>query len=347
FRTEENRNDSNDMDVSEPRVERGIFPDAQERYKQTLADGGLEQLQDLGNNVVYPTLDQWVTHRIANKRGAKFFPSFVKNEEGEVFFCKTQLSDNAAALEGLAREAERLKNIPQGINSPRLVKYIPAEDGKVAMLLTEAINASVVHPDGWFPEDVPDIIRQIKLMEDEVVKEGTESKDSNIIENTRNLLKRAGETIAPDLQSHIESVLAAYEPYSKPRFVHGDAGTKNILLGIQEGEGAAFFVDWEFPGMGFLGQDAAKLWSELRTNKDVSSAFLNSYLHTPNGSLDQARKSAIVFGVLAESLVHLAWRNENIIAPGKQADSPHLQREIENFNQKIRDAIEAVESINT
>lgn len=340
FHSDENKEA---IDVSEFRTERGIFPDAQERYEQTLAEHGLEQLQDLGNNVIYPSLDQWVTHRIIHKRGAKFFPSFVKNKVGEVFFCKAQLSENPDALEGLEREADQLKNIPQGVNAPKLIEYIPEEHNRSAMLITEAINASVFGAKNWFPEDVPDVVRQMKLMEDKKIENNPDAP--NFIENARNLLRRAGETISPDLKTTIEEIITEYEPYAKPRFVHGDACTKNILLGLQEGEGAAHFVDWEFKNTGFLGQDAAKLWSELSINKAVSATFLESYLRTPNGSLDQSRKMALIFGVASESLVHLTWRNENIITPGKEAEFPQLEQEIQSLNQKIRDAVQAVDAI--
>jgi len=116
-------------------------------------------------------------------------------------------------------------------------------------------------------------------------------------------------------------------------------------LGFKEGESTVRFVDWEFEGAGFLGQDAAKLWSELRKNPEIGQAFLESYLRNEDGLVDEAKKNALVFGVAAESLVHFVWRNENVIAIGKQAEHPQLEQQIQELNQRIVDAIQSVEQI--
>lgn len=324
--------------------ERGILPNAQERLEQTLAERGLEQVRELENGIQYPTLDQWVKHRIEYKRGTKFFPSFVKDKEGTVFFCKAQLTDNPTALQGLEREAERLNDIPEGVSAPRLVEYIPAQDNRSALLITEAISmgeATVAHPDLWSAEHAQDAARQIKIMEEKKIE--PQEKNPDFTASVRNLLDKAGATISPDLRRKIEHALSAYEPYAAARFVHGDSTTKNILPGVQDS--SVRFVDWEFEGHGFLGQDAAKLWSELQRNQEVGEAFLDSYLRNTDGSIDQARKSALAFGVAAESLVHLAWRNENIIAPGKQAEHPQLELELQDFTGRIADIIESTEKV--
>lgn len=175
FDAEETANELKSSELQAARQERGIFPDAQERYEQTLAEYNLEPIRDLENGIQYPTLDEWVGHRITYNRGTKFYPSFVRNAEGQVYFCKSQLGDNPDAIRGLRTEAEKLKDVPEEIHSPKLIEYIPPTDTGVSLLVTEAISvkeATVIPPKNWQDGYVPDIVRQMKIMEDQDVTEG-------------------------------------------------------------------------------------------------------------------------------------------------------------------------------
>jgi aminoglycoside phosphotransferase len=328
------------------RQERGILPDAQERFERTLAERGLEQVQELPNGMQYPTLDKWVEHRINYERGTKFFPSFIKNKDGETFFCKAQLTSNPDSLKGLEREAERLQNLPSGVRAPKLIEYLPPQENHSALLITEAISmreATVTPAEYWSADHARDAVQQIKSMEDTAVEKSDDAID--FVGNTREFMRRAGETVGPEVKIKLNEIIAAYESHARPAFVHGDATLKNILMSTQENDDCTYFVDWEFEGNGFLGQDAAKLWTGLRKNPEASQAFLESYVRNTDGSINEERKKAITFGVAAENLVHLAWRNESIIMPGKQDSFPQVGQEISENNQRILEILQGVDSI--
>lgn len=161
--------------IEKARQERGIFVDARERYENTLEGMDFKQVTNLENGMQYPTLDQWVEHhRISYDRGTEFFPSFVKDSEGRVFFCKVQLSENPEQVDSLEREAERLENLPEGVNVPKFEKYIPPEQGRAALLITEAIsvrNGTVAPPELWSSEHAEEAARQIKLLENQENRE--------------------------------------------------------------------------------------------------------------------------------------------------------------------------------
>ena len=332
--------------IEEARQERGIFPDAQERYEKMLGEMGFEQVLELENGVKYPTLNQWIEHRISYDRGTKFFPSFVRDTDGKVFFCKAQLSGDPDALKGLEREAERLQNLPEGINAPKFEKYIPPQEGQAALLITEAIsvrNGTVAPPELWSPEHGEEAARQIKILENQARGEvGT----FDVVGKGRDLLSRAGDTVPKELKEKLERLFNSFESRAEPASVHGDAGIKNIPVGRNDaGEPAVWFVDWESDEKGFVGQDAAKLWSELRKNRETSRAFLESYLFKEDGSVDKTRKAAILFGVAVESLVHLVWRNEEIIKRGREKEYPDLQMKVREYNERIIEAMRLVEEV--
>jgi len=332
FEQSEESSESTSEETQKARQERGIFPDAQERFNATLEDLELQQERILENGAKYPSLDQWIDHRITHERGTKFFPAFLKNKDGEKFFCKLQISENPQALEGLKNEAERLQATPDGINRPKLVKYVEPKNNRSAMLITELIpirEATVIPAEDWSEQHVADAARQIKIMENYP----QESKENpNFTADATRLLEGAGDTVLEELRSKIKTVIANYAPESRATYVHGDAGLKNILA---DKDGTVHFVDWEFKGEGFKGQDAAKLWSGLQKNPVASRAFLEEYTHDPDGTIDEGRKNAIIFGVMIENLVHLKWRNENIIQTGKLAEHPNVQQQIEELNLRM------------
>jgi aminoglycoside phosphotransferase len=327
------------------RTERGIFPDAQQRLEATFEKAGLSQNLELDNNVTYPTLDRWVEHRISNKRGTKFYPTFARNSAGELMFCKAQLSDNPTALHGLEYEAKRLNNIPAGVNTPRFIDYFAPTEDESAMLIVEAVPwsaGSVARAEDWNSTHAENAAQQIKILEESDLNTPETQEQTDYAEKATTLLLGAGNTIDAQLKEKIEKLLQRSKTEITPATVHGDACLKNIVIG-KDNLSPVMFVDWELGERGFLGQDAAKLWSDLGKNPEVANAFLVSYLHNTDGTINETRRAALSFGVVVENLVHLKWRNEQIIQKGRRSEFPNLDNEISNLNQRIRDIFEASE----
>lgn len=332
--------------LAEARLERGIFPDAQTRLEATLKKAELTQVTELENNEKYPTLDRWVEHRINYRRGTKFYPTFARNAAGELVFCKVQISENPAALQGLENEAQRLNNLPVEINAPRLIDYLPPTDGEAAMLVTEAIPwsaGSVAKAEKWTGLHAKNAAQQIRVLEESKLTTDATVEQTNYIEKAEFLLSGAGDTVETSLKPKIEAILKQSGSVIKPVTVHGDACLKNIIVG-RDDTSPVMFVDWELGETGFLGQDAAKLWSDLSQNPAAAGAFLEAYLRDKDGTINQPRKTAVLFGVIVENLVHLKWRNEAIIQKGRRQEFPNLDNEIAEFNKRIANIFSALEN---
>lgn len=72
----------------------------------------------------------------------------------------------------------------------------------------------------------------------------------------------------------------------------------------------------------------------------MADTFLHGYLSDDQGHLNEDRKTAITFGVAVENLVHLVWRNEQIIGKNRLAEFPNTGEEIKQLNLRIRDIFE-------
>lgn len=239
------------------RLERGIFPDAQVRLESTLTELGYEQVRELSEDITYPSVDQWVEHRIRHNRGTKFFPTFVKNQEGKFFFCKAQINDRPDALAGLTHEAEILSALPPEVSAPKLIQYVEPSSEKSALIITEAISineATVAPSEHWNEGHIVSAIDQIKALEN--TQPSSESA-RDYTEPVLDLLQRS--KLPSELSDRIRLIVEQYQPHAKSVFVHGDAAIKNILASTPDQEAKVHFVDWELAGEGFLGQDAAKL----------------------------------------------------------------------------------------
>lgn len=324
------------------RLERGIFPDAQARFEATIAKLGYEQVRELSEDITYPTVDEWVEHRLRYARGTRFFPSFIKNQEGEIFFCKAQISSNPDAVSGLTHEAETISTLEKEINAPQIINYVEPTEEQSAILITEAIpadKASVAPPEAWNEGHVISAVDQIKFLEN---RQLPDVSSVDYTEPVADLLNRA--KLPEDLAEQVRLVINQYRPFAKPVFVHGDAAMKNILVSTPADEPKAYFVDWELAGQGFMGQDAAKLWSGFtKGNPELQTTLVNRYVATPEGKVDRQRQLALVFGVIAENLTHITWRQENIVAPGKAAEFPNVHQEIEHQTERIRKILTIIE----
>lgn len=324
------------------RLERGIFPDAQARFESTLAELGYEQVRKLSEDIVYPSVDQWIEHRVRNNRGTRFFPAFVKNQAGEFLFCKAQISDRPDAVTGLAHEAEILSALPPEISAPHLIKHVEPSPEKSALIITEAMpmtEATVAPAEYWDENHIISAIDQIKILENHQLSSESEQ---DYIGPVLDLLQRSN--VPENLAGSIRSAIEQYRPLAKSVFVHGDAAMKNILVSTPGHESKVHFVDWELAGQGFLGQDAAKLWSGLaKGNPELQTKLINRYTTTSEGQADRQRQLALAFGVIAENLIHIVWRQENIIAAGKVAETPKALQEIESQTETIRKILTTID----
>lgn len=341
FAAEDQQMSSEELAVK--RKEKGILENVSQSFESTLEYAGYEQVREIGGGIQYPTIDQWINHRISFDRGTKFFPCFLKNKEGKIFFAKVKISNDPSADDRLKREFDILKHLPAGVRVPKPEVYLPGDDRNLSLLIIEMIpfsEAGVRDSSEWKKEHALNVASQIKILESQ--KQEETDVDNNDTEEPvdfagecEQLLVRAGETLDPLLAAKVKDVILRYKSINRTVLVHGDLATKNVLIGKDE---KAILVDWELSSThGFLGQDAAKIWSSL--SGEPRKALAESYALAESGKADEERKIALQFGVITENLVHLAWRNENIISKGKEGESPNLAIDIENYNNNIREIL--------
>lgn len=330
-----------DINMASARAERGILPDAQERLERLLENKGWKQITEVEGDGELPLLDEWVDHRITNRRGTKFFPCFVTDEQGQISFLKTQVSNDSNSLKSLAREAIILKKFNEmGYPSPKFYDYEDGNNDTLAFIRLEAMTpdqgrtAAAVD---WREEHARSAIEQIRNMEKadlrllpkELMEIGAFQTSVRVTETMMDLANRAGEFLTDDIRNELSRLKKMGEEI-RTVLVHGDMTLKNIVI---DNKGGVLPVDFELAKIGFLGQDAGKLLSGLRENPEVFKVALESYLDDGNGSIDQDRLRALTIGMATENLVHIVWRVEN-----SQIDNETLS-EIGIFVDKIKNAL--------
>lgn len=327
--------------IERAKEEARVFPDAQERFEGILGEKGWTLVQD---PVEYPTLDEWVEFRITHDRWTKFYPCFVEDEEGETQFVKVQLSDKPEHLEELRHEAIFLADEKSPTDEEiALIEYQPPHEGSLAFICTKAIPLSegrVVRAGEFSQAHAQDAVEKIKQLEETPIE--------SLAPETQELPSfqpgRSPQEIAIDLAEKVEGQMKeetrqqvlqlAQQAELKDALVHGDACLKNIVC---KQDGRTVFVDWATCARGFQGQDAAKLLSNVwGRNEETRDALIESYTRDPNGEIDQERARGILFGMVAENLVHLAWAVKKDI-PAAQARIERCQED-ESLDPEERDA---------
>jgi thiamine kinase-like enzyme len=319
-----------ETDVTRERKEKGILEDAQSRFDETIKDRNWEFVKDPVN---YPSLDEWVDFRIANNRGTKFYPCFVQDPNGNIIFIKTQLSDNPDELASLQNEANFLGTNQAIPGLPKFIEYHPPQQGKLSYLALEAIPFSegrVAKAEEWSAAHAVSAAKQIKSIEGQdlisltTIREKTGlpgfEKEPDTAEFLRGALERSKGYLPPEFQAQITEL--ANQGSIRQVLAHGDACLKNIII---KNGGDVLFVDWEFAGKGFLGQDAAKLFIGLKNNEEAKKAFLETYLVKNDGNIDDERLAGLKTGMVVENLMHLLWRVEIRI--------PDSQRKIKEYEE--------------
>lgn len=321
------------VDIASGRAERQVIPEAQTKYETALQELGLEQITELAEGFAYPTFDEWIAYRIQHHRSTKFFPSMLKTRDNRVLFCKTQVSPNPHALAGLAVEAERLQHLVPGVTAPRFVRYIPPSEGRLAMLMTEALTMEEAAPgvaEDWTEAHARSAATQIKQMESKVV----EATDAiTLAHNLLQFFKPLGVTIPDNIVRRIENELTAHQDIVQPVFVHGDPNLKNLLLGVQDD--TVYFTDWEYRGAGLASQDATIIWRQLK-HLPVGQAFLEAYLREADGSLNELRQRQMLLTVTTESIVGHAWSNFDNIRNGIGVDIPITFPDVDQLREKLK-----------
>lgn len=301
-----------DEEIRELRLKNEFFPDAQERFNQTLESRGYEQVTTLENGYQYPTVDEMIAWRIEN--GDVWAPgyfAFVRQKgTDEILFCKTRVKPQKEQLGGgFARESEVLETV-EGLPAPKVVGYYPEDSAKneLELLVLTAIpfsEGSVRTPEEWTPEASANAAHVIKGLETRPpLLDMPELPPTK--EVVANLLERTAYILPEFLRKAIETVTEAYQPLERSVFAHGDLWPKNIIVG--RGEDAKLtVVDWEMAGRGYAGQDAGRFWWGISSNGCADSAasreFLSSYLSDLTPEEHDAQRTQLLFGVVHEILM--------------------------------------------
>ncbi len=333
-----------EVDLHQQWKERGIFENVEARFEKLLSDHSWEQVREIAPGLTYPTIKEWINHRIEFSRGTKFFPCFIKDQTGSISFLKVQIKAEEESLNGLVFEGKILEE--QSIQTlegdvPKFLGTSTPEDA-LAFVQTEAVpfNEGRVAPEKeWLPEHALNMAKIIRKLEDiklsgfseRVTQDQRFTREVKATERIRDLLSRGKAYISDDVRAQVTALL---EQGELPEvFVHGDVTGKNII--IKRG-GKTMLVDWELAGKGFLAQDAGKFISGFDRDSERRKIFLEYYLNT-NGRRDTERARALCLGIIAENLVHLVWRVENVL--GTSQETPEVLAKTLKHKEKIENIL--------
>src|SRR3989344_3539116 len=90
----------------------GVFENAQDKFTKTLEASGYTLISKLENGVSYPTVDDWVNLRGLQLSHIRFYPAFVRDMSGTLFFCKARIANKLDYNPGLGDEADVLRVLP-------------------------------------------------------------------------------------------------------------------------------------------------------------------------------------------------------------------------------------------
>ncbi|MFC1721440.1 aminoglycoside phosphotransferase family protein [Patescibacteria group bacterium] len=339
-----------DVDVEAVREEKGIYPDAQERFDNELQERGWEQVHDIAEGIEYPSLDDWVEFRLEHRRGAKFFPCFVKDGEGEVSFIKFQISDNQEHLRSLEQEAAVLAEIRDklpDVNCPKFHEFQAQEEGGLAFLKLDAIDPSegrVALVDEWTGEQAADLARQLHLLEnfdldslsDRVKTLPAFEREETVNDGLRHYADEAEGYLDDKTLQAVRDIASRLQ--SKEVMVHGDACLKNLIANADQ---TATIVDWELAAKDFIGRDAGKFMTKIERSKnpEVKDAFMEAYVN-PDGQFDAERSEGMYVGMLMENIYQYTHLIEKVIDKGRQKEYPDTPERMEEYKQNINRILE-------
>lgn len=362
---EEQKSELTEEQYQAAREKKEIIPDIKERFEQTLSENGWELVQDISEDIHYPSIEEWLRFRIEHNRGTKFYPCFVRDANGEVSFVKFQVSTNQNALHGLAQEQHVFAaGIPEIVDSPAMLsdaapdesqlgymefEAIPYEEGQVLKtedialeqcdIVAIKINALENYPIDQLPTEyhIPD------LLGDKSIQEVFNDELAIITEGLQLLPEDWGvsELFTPEWQQSMNDFASRLS--TRKVLVHGDAGRKNIVFS-RDGTGVKF-VDWELAGIGFLGQDAGKFLNGLNDGSQQRRQFIQTYTN-PENQFDSERLHGMFGSVMLETLHSFSYRMARVdqLLKGTDAQLQELKEKIYGYHRSISKKIEEFNS---
>jgi hypothetical protein len=363
------RNDSKTSVFQEAHERFGIDRDAPEIVERTIEKNGFTSLE-LEEPHTLPTLEEWVTQRMAQGYSGYNYGTFVMNDGEQIGFAKvhygtknlqTLINDAGEAVQfevgGPQREQAVLEALASnGYDVPEVLGYNPAspedkplDEKMYEMLVIEAVlpeYGAVRVREEWTPQLARIAAQKIATFVKPAQEVPLFENESVLLpaESLINMLPRTGDTY----DEVLGYVLEAYPHIDEPIVVHGDTWFNNIIARHDNSD--VMFVDWELAGPGYKGQDAGrKLWdltidSEWQPSEytETAEAFANEWRKTDDDLI------SLKFGVMYESLRWISERVRDINKPGAdEATITSLTQSIEDVKNHALKLLENIDDNNS
>jgi hypothetical protein len=324
--------------ISKTRETRGIYPDAQQRFDRLIAEKKWTRVDRIDSERRFPTLDQWVSYRIANGRGTKFYPCFIQDEDGNVNFLKVQITDMYNSAANISNEIKTIKLVQNlGFDTPQLIDSGEPSSDQVGFVVTKAVLFSegmVVKPENWTEEHAQNVAEYIHKIETTRPEDFDLSGSIDLGGKISDLRNKSREVLPDELFQALSDFTDIPEVPSV--FSHGDAAWKNFII---HKNGRVQAIDWELCGAGPIGHDAGKLLSNISVNQVAADAFLERYL-VIDGKVDLTLLNGLCAGIIAENLIHIEWRiRRKLKEPKESEDAKQIAR------TEIQKHIESLDSV--
>lgn len=340
--------------MNKVRANHEFLPDAQSAFDQTLKKRGYERMSKLENGYEYPSVDEWIEMKIGQGQGwVRSYPAFIQEKRTkDVLFCKSRIKQKfEVGVGSLAKEAAVLREM-KDLPAPRLREYIPrnASANDLETLIVERVDfseGSVLLPEEWTPEAARNTARVVRSLEaiplDAVPKEVQEQRDT-----IDTLIARNDYILRPELKRLIQDMSAKYAPHAHTVFIHGDIWPKNIIVGTDSKDPKITLVDWELAGLGYAGQDIARVWWGISANGQERSGacktLIRTYLEGSTQEEREAQLARIRFGLMFEVLDRFDQDNVSVLRDEKSLDEA-TANDARNRAEKVYQQLDALLSL--
>lgn len=278
--------------LNQVKVELGIPVDTQEKIDTLIAKNNWTRIDALPGGIHYPTLDEWLVFRVEKQRVIKFYPCFVKDQQGRTVFVKIQVRRGREWRDLLINEHQVLQTGLFLDVNPSSLRYHETVNGDdLTFLSYEAIPFSegrVASVDEWDADITEKVCDQILAIEAKGVDESWGLKDLYPNQVTT-LRKNFAETEPYLLTQGVDtsSIWTALQLLYQPCLAHGDLTPYNIIV---MANGTVRFVDFEKSGIGFVGQNTGKLMNRLATRPELQTIIQERFTsHTKHNQDDRFR----------------------------------------------------------
>lgn len=328
-----------------------FIPDAQAKFLATLSANGYEQILRIEDRYDYPTLNDWVIQKIMQgQRWIRTYPAFIKpNDTDDVLFSKTRIKpkkeDADHGFENEALVMSRERNLP----APKFIGHTveDAADGKLEMLIYEAIKVSdggVIFPQEWTTACAREVVKLVKGFESTPIDD-LPARKLNPEQIVSNQVAYVDKILREPIRRSLPVIVSDYKDIDKPTFVHGDFWPKNVIASNDLNNPKILFVDWESAGVGFLGQDAGRLWWGLESgaNDEVKRTLISEFINSSGN--DNERRLQLKFGVVLEALNGLAERQSRLERYTDPKLIERVRSEIDQIHVRFEKMIEDVDGL--